>query len=135
MKTTRRMAFAASTRASFGIIGVLLGMLAYTTHYGYTKEQLPLRDLLVVMLVAMSVVGVMGMFLRPTRQSRSFLGVGLMIHSAFRAGVLLAFAHGRNDGAVELLQGSSGVIVHFIVFYLGFLIWVRPGDNGGRDET
>ncbi len=127
----RHLRWLASTRAALVIIGVLAGGLAYTTHYGYTVKQLPVRDVLTVLLISISVCGLASAWLHPTAAIRSYIGGALMLHSAVRGGGLIYYARDLSPlpGLVDTLQQSSGVIVHVLVFYLGFLLWHRAYES------
>lgn len=113
---------AVSTRASLVVIGAVCGWLAWTTHYGYTVDELPGRDGLVVLLVMMCVCGLAAGALRPTRTTRRVIGVGLVLHSTAR-GILLYAA----DPHISL---NSAVPVHFLLLYVGLLLAVEHKHRG-----
>lgn len=131
----------ASTRGVLVILGGLAGALAYQTYYGYTTEQLPVRDLCVILLISTCVCGLGSLFLpRPTGQLRSWIGLAWMAQSVIRAfGFATSIAH-RTNTPVEWLQQSSAVTLHTVLFFLGLIIWTRayedePRRRGGGGGT
>ena len=128
----------ASTRGVLAVLGVLAGVLAYQTYRGYTTEQLPVRDLCVILLISTCVCGVGSLILpHPTGQLRSWIGLAWMAQSVLRAlGFATAIAH-RTDTPIEWVQQSSAVTLHCVLFFLGLIIWTRayedepPGRGGG----
>jgi hypothetical protein len=115
-----------STRASLVIIGAVCGWLAWTTHYGYTPDELPGRDVLVVLLAMMCFCGLAAGALRPTCTTRCVIGVGLVLHSTAR-GILLYIA----DPHVKV---NSALPVHFLLLYVGLLITVDHNYRGPPPE-
>jgi hypothetical protein len=113
-----------STRAMMILLGVLSIPLALATRQ-FTVEELPTRDLCVIMLVAMSIVGLSAVFLPPTFHARSAMGMMLMLNSALRG---FGFGHTtlqETDGVYGFIVGSTGVWVNSILFLFGYLIWAR----------
>lgn len=131
----------ASTRGVLVVLGVLAGALAYQTHYGYTTQELPLRDLCVILLISTAVAGIGSLILpAPTGQIRSWVGGAWMTQSLVRAiGFAAAIFH-RAPGALHLVQESSAVTVHAVLFFFGLIIWTRayqddPPRRGGGGEA
>lgn len=130
----------ASSRGVLVVLGVLAGLLAYQTYYGYTRAQLPLRDLCVILLISTCVVGLgAALFAKPPAPIRSWVGVAWMAQSVVRAIGFGTSIRRHSTGFVDWLQQSSAVTLHTVLFFLGLIIWTRaysddPARRGGGGE-
>lgn len=123
----------ASTRGVIAVLGLLAGLLAYQTWYGYTPHQLPGRNLCVILLISTCVCGLGSLLLpKPTGQLRSWIGAAWMAQSVVRAvGFATAIAH-RTNNPIDWLQQSSAVTLHCVLFFLGLIIWTRAYEDEPR---
>lgn len=120
----------ATTRMTLVVIGALSGLLAYSTYHSYTQEELPTRNLCVLLLIMMCVVGLGTAAIRPNPKTRSTIGACLMLHSVLRSVGLVKIAWLASSGhgwhlTFDFIGNMNGVYVHSMVFYLGYLVWAR----------
>lgn len=115
----------AEMRPTLVVFGAISALLSYQTHYGYTTEQLPMRDLCSILLITMAVVGMSCIFLRPVPPLREWFGLALMFHSVLRGIGFWIAAERQASGFTEFVQQASPVSVHAILAFLGFLLWAR----------
>lgn len=125
----------ATTRMTLVVIGVVSGFLAYSTYHSYTSKQLPTRDVCVMLLIAMCVIGIGTSIVRPNPVTRSMMGVCLMLHSALRGYGLIELARNRSNGFTDMLGNMNAVYIHIIVFYLGYLLWARSRQSVNDEAT
>jgi hypothetical protein len=104
---------------------VIMMGLTLSTARNHNLDNLPLRDLLILVSACGSVIGAAVAWAGPTAWTRAWVGGLWMGYCALRA---LAFAWliaARTSGPIEFIDQSSPIIAWIVGGFLGYLVWHR----------
>lgn len=121
-----------TTRAVLVTFGVLCGGLAFSTFHTYSVAELPQRNLLVMILLVICLVGIGSAVIAPNPVTRSAVGGMVLLHSLLRA-YAFGLKEGRDSvGISDFLAHSSPMLVHLLLAYTGLLVWGRARHEAVR---
>lgn len=123
---------ATTTRAVLIVFGAICGFYAYSTFHAYTVKELPLRNVCVILLIAIALLGLGAALIHPNAVMRSSVGWLVLAHSALRASMFAVRAWNRSEGLGDFLGRSNAMWVHLLVAYTGLLVWGRAHQDAVR---
>jgi hypothetical protein len=114
-----------STRGVILFMTVIMAGLTVSTARNYRLNNLPARDLLVVLSSIATVVGAGVAWVGPTPKTRAWIGGCWMVYCSIRASSFAWVVAGRTRGVWGFIEEMSPVLAWAVGAFFGFLVFGR----------